>query len=141
MNIDIIKINDPAYRLCRDILKGHGLTQHVTQPTRNNYAILDYISTNIPSRVKHTGVIQCPEISEHDCQYIITDTKLKPFESRYKAIRSMKDFDQQHYKTFRRACTDEKNTSYRSACTVDERFGYSFFKKRLQTSSISMPSN
>ena len=71
MNIGIIKVSNPAYRLYCDILKGHGLTQHVTQPTRNNHAILDHITTNIPSRVKYTGVIQCPEISDHDCPYII----------------------------------------------------------------------
>ena len=35
MNIDIIKVNDLAYRIYRDILKGHGLKQHVTPPTRN----------------------------------------------------------------------------------------------------------
>ena len=34
MNIDIIKVNDPAYRLYRDILEGHGLTQHATQPLK-----------------------------------------------------------------------------------------------------------
>ena len=94
MNIDIIKVNDPAYRLYRDIFKGHGLTQHVTHPTRNNHAILDHITTNIPSRVKHTGVIQCHEISDHDCPYIIFDAKSKPFEPRCKMLRSMKDFDQ-----------------------------------------------
>ena len=64
MNIDIIKVNDPAYRLYRDIfndpayrlyrdiLKGHGLTQPVTQPSRNNHAILDHITTNTPSTVE-----------------------------------------------------------------------------------------
>ena len=98
MNINIIKVNDPAYKLYRDILKGHGLTQHVHQPTRNNHAILDYITTNIPFRVKHTGVTQCPEISDHDYPYIIFDAKSKPFEPRYKVIRSMKSFDQQHDK-------------------------------------------
>ena len=98
MNIDIIKVNNPAYRLYRDILKGHGLTQHVIQPIRNDHALLDHITTNIPSRVKHTRFIQCPEISDDNCPYIITDAKSKPFESRYKIIRSMKDFDHQHYK-------------------------------------------
>ena len=98
MNIDIINVNDPAYRLYRDILKGRGLTQHVTQPTRNNHVILDHITTNIASRVKHTGVIQCPEINDHECPYIIFTVKSKPFELRYKIIRSMKDFDQQHCK-------------------------------------------
>ena len=79
MNIDKIKVNNPAYRLYRDVLKGHGLTQHVTQPTRNNQAILDHISTNIPSRVNHTGVLQCPETSDHDYPYIIFDAKHLPF--------------------------------------------------------------
>ena len=86
------------YRLYCDILKGHGLTQHATQPTRNNHTILDHITTNIPSRVKHTSVIQCPEISDHNCPYIFFDAKLKPFKPRHKIIRSMEDFDQQHYK-------------------------------------------
>ena len=75
MNIDIIKVIDPAYRLYHDILKGHGVTQHVTQPTRNNHASLDHITTNNPSTVKHTSVIQCPEINDHDCPYFITDAK------------------------------------------------------------------
>ena len=70
INIDITNVSDPANRLYRDIFQGHGLTQHVTQPTRNNHAILDHITTNIPSRVKLTGVIQCPEISDHNCPYI-----------------------------------------------------------------------
>ena len=65
---------------------------------RNNHAILDHITTNIPSRVKHSDVIQFPEIRYHNCPYIIFDAKSKPFEPRYKIIRSMKDFDQQHYK-------------------------------------------
>ena len=55
MNIDIIKVSNQAYRLYRDILKGHGLSQHVIQPIRNDHALLDHITTNIPSRVKHTG--------------------------------------------------------------------------------------
>ena len=97
-SIAIIKVNNPVYRFYRDILKEHGLTQHVTQSIRNNHAILDHITTDIPSRVKHTSVIQCPEISDHNCPYIITDAISKPFEPRYKIIRSMKDFDQQHYK-------------------------------------------
>ena len=90
MNIGKIKVNDPAYRLYRHILKGHGLTQYVTQPTRNNHGILDHITTNIPSSVQQTGIIQCPEIRDHDCPYIIFDAKSKPFEPRYKIIRSMK---------------------------------------------------
>ena len=57
MSIAIIKVNIPVYRLYRDILKEHGLTQQVTQLIRNNHEILDHITTNIPSRVKHTGVI------------------------------------------------------------------------------------
>ena len=97
MSIAIIKVNIPVYRLSRDILKEHGLIQQVTQLIRNNHEILDHITTNIPSRVKHTGVIQCPEISDHDCPYIIIDANSKPFEPRYKIIRSMKDFDKQHY--------------------------------------------
>ena len=98
MSIAIIKVNIPVYRLSRDILKEHGLIQQVTQLIRNNHEILDHITTNIPSRVKHTGVIQCPEISDHDCPYIIIDANSKPFEPRYKILRSMKDFDKQHYK-------------------------------------------
>ena len=98
MNIDKIKVNNPAYRLYRDVLKGHGLTQHVTQPTRNNQAILDHISTNIPSRVNHTGVLQCPETSDHDYPYISFNVKSQPFEPRFKIKRLMKYFDQQHYK-------------------------------------------
>ena len=135
MNIDIIKVNDLAYRIYRGILKGHGLTQHVTQPTRKNHAILDHITTDIPSRVKHTGVIQCPEISDHECPYIIFDTISKPFQPRYKIIRSMKDLDQQQYKE------RFANTSYTATCTVNERFGYSFFRSRPQTSSISVLSH
>ena len=92
LNIDIIKVN-PAYRLYHDILKGHDLTQHITQPTMNNCAIF-----YIQYRVKHTCVIQCPEIGARYCPYIIIDTKSKPFEPRYKIIRLAKDFDQQHYK-------------------------------------------
>ena len=46
----------------------------------------------------HTGIIQCPEISDHDCPYVIFDAKSKLFEPRYKIIKSIKDFDQQHYK-------------------------------------------
>ena len=98
MNIDKIKVNNPAYRLYRDVLKGHGLTQHVTQPTRNNQAILDHISTNIPSRVNHTGVLQCPETSDHDYPYISFNAKSQPFEPCFKIKRLMKYFDQQHYK-------------------------------------------
>ena len=48
--------------------------------------------------MSYTIVIQCSEFSDHDCPYIITDAKVKPFEPRYKIARSMKDFDQQHYK-------------------------------------------
>ena len=47
-NIGIIKVNNPMYILYRDILKEHGLTQHVTRPIRNNHAILDHITTNTP---------------------------------------------------------------------------------------------
>ena len=42
--------------------------------------------------------MQCPEISDHECPYIIIDGKSRPFKPRYKFARSMKDFDQQHHK-------------------------------------------
>ena len=66
LNIDCVKTVCPSYKLYYEILNAHNLKQHINQPTRNE-AILDHIISNIPNKIRHSGVIPCPEISDHDC--------------------------------------------------------------------------
>ena len=96
MNINTLNKECHSLKLYQAILEGHGLKQHIIQPTRQR-AILDHIITNIENKVKATGVIPCPEISDHDCVYTIIDAKAKRFQPRFKIIRSMKNFDKTNF--------------------------------------------
>ena len=57
-----------------DIMEDHGLSQHVTCPTRGDNT-LDLLQTNRPNSKIQSQVI--PSISDHDVPLVEVDTKLR----------------------------------------------------------------
>ena len=53
---------------------------------RQGKTLIDHIATNIPKKVVASGILPCPEISNHDAPYIIANIKVTRFVPRYKYI-------------------------------------------------------
>ena len=73
------------------------MTQHITSATRKGKTLIDHISSNIPERLVHQGVIPADEISDHDLTYVIRNIKKHRFEPRYKNVRNEKNFNINEY--------------------------------------------
>ena len=78
-NIDILANSTSKTMYC-NILDTFNLTQHIDSATRKNKTLIDHISSNLPEKLVHNGVIPADEISDHDMPYIITNIRKQRFE-------------------------------------------------------------
>ena len=85
-NIDLPK-QDPVSTKYTELLTTFKLTQVIREPTRQGKTLIDHIATNIPKKVAASGVLPCPEISDHDAPYIIVNIRVTRFIPRFKYIR------------------------------------------------------
>ena len=60
------------------------------EPTRNGKTLIDNIAMNIPKKIVFSGVLPCPEISDHDAAYIKVNIRVPRFIPRFKYIRNEK---------------------------------------------------
>ena len=97
MNINLFDTDSPVTQKYVDILAAHNLHQHIDKATRNSCSLIDHISTNYPNKVKHTDVIPCPEVSDHDMPFICLNARLNNFGPRYKFIRLNSKFSLKDY--------------------------------------------
>ena len=96
MNIDLLKQSQVADKYMR-ILARFKLTQVIREPTRQGKTLIDHIATNIPKKVVASGVLPCPEISDHDAPYIIANIRVTRFVPRYKYIRNEKSLNVKNF--------------------------------------------
>lgn len=85
-------IRSPTVDRYADILKTHGMLQHISKPTRQGRKTIDHIITNL-NNVQFKDVLPCDEISDHDAPYILADIKKPKFEPRHKYMRIEKNFN------------------------------------------------
>ena len=74
------------------------LNQLIKEPTRRGKTLIAHIVTNIPKKVTATGVLPCPEISDHDVAFIIVNVRVPRFIPRFKYIRNEKNFNAESFK-------------------------------------------
>ena len=97
LNIDLLKTNHITKKYS-DILAAFKLSQLIKKLTRRGKTLIDHIVTNIPKKVTATGVLPCPEISDHDAAYIIVNVTVPRFIPRFKYIRNEKNFNVESFK-------------------------------------------
>ena len=93
-NIDCLK---PLFALkqYKEVIETYNLKQHITIPTRKNN---DHIITNLlKNKLITTNVIQCPTVSVHDPQYILTNILGIKFQTRTKYKWNIKHFNIKDY--------------------------------------------
>ena len=92
-NLDLSCTSKPdVLRYC-DILGQFNLIQIVKKPTRttlNRASLIDHIILSDPTICKHTDVLPCPHISDHDGPYAILNVRVLRFQPRLKYIREEK---------------------------------------------------
>ena len=71
------------------------LVQHINLPTRKGSKIIYRIIINIPNKILYSNVLPCPSISDHDVLYIIAKIPTSKYQSCYKCVRDMNNFDLQ----------------------------------------------
>ena len=53
-----------------------------------------YYVNNIPAnKILYSDILPCPTISDHDATYIVANMSVNKFETRYKHIRNLKNFE------------------------------------------------
>ena len=97
-NIDLPK-QDPVSTKYTELLTTFKLTQVIREPTRQGKTLIDHIATNIPKKVAASGVLPCPEISDHDAPYIIVNIRVTRFIPRFKYIRNEKTLNAEQFTT------------------------------------------
>ena len=76
----------------------YDLNNHISKATRIGKKLIDHIISNIPAnKILHSDVLPCPTISDHDAPYIIANMPVNKFETRYKYIRNLKNFELEKY--------------------------------------------
>ena len=74
------------------------LKQHVKKPTRQGVKTIDHIVSNLETeKVLMTDVLLCPTVSDHDVPYAIIKIPTALFQTRYKYIRNMRNFNIKEY--------------------------------------------
>ena len=96
-NIDLLKSFKESTKSYEDILHMFSLQQHATKPTRKGKTLINYICSNIPSKLINGDVIYTDEISDHDCPYTSFNIKKERFQLCYKYIRIEKNLNMNNY--------------------------------------------
>ena len=99
-NLDLLCTSKPEVLQYCDILEQFNLTQIVNKPTRitlNRASLIDHIILSDPAICKHTDVLPCPHISDHDGPYAVLNVRLLRFQPRLKYIREEKHLNIEQY--------------------------------------------
>ena len=92
------------------------LKQVVTRATRTTLCgkltLIDYLITNLPSRVTHTDVIPCSLISNLDAPFVTVNTGVTRYVPRYKYIRNEKQFCETAFTDQGLHCTQVSRCQY-----------------------------
>ena len=100
LNINLIDHLHTDVQKYTNILSQFNLDQVVTKPTRvtkNSSTLIDHIIISNKELIKHTDVLPCPLISDHDGPYALINVRTPRYESRFKMIRDETHFDEVKY--------------------------------------------
>ena len=81
-----------------EVLETYDLNNDISNATRIGKKLIEHIISNIPAnKILHSDVLPCPTISDPDAPYIIANIPANKFETRYKYIRNLKNFELEKY--------------------------------------------
>ena len=83
-----------------EVLETYDLNNDISKSTWIGKKLIGNINiiSNIPAnKILHSDVLPCPTISDHDAPYIIANMPVNKFETRYKYIRNLKNFELEKY--------------------------------------------
>ena len=84
----------------KEVLDTYNLKQHLKKPTRQGVKAIDHIVSNLETeKVLITDVLPCPTIIDHDAPYAIIKIPTASFQTRYKYIKNIKNFNTKEYYT------------------------------------------
>ena len=84
----------------KEVLDTYNLKQHLKKPTRQGVKAIDHIVSNLETeKVLITDVLPCPTVSDHDAPYAIIKIPTASFQTRYKYIKNIKNFNTKEYYT------------------------------------------
>ena len=70
------------------------------KPTHQGVKTIDHIVSNLETeKVLITDVLPCPTVSDHDAPYAIIKIPTASFQTRYKYIKNIKNFNTKEYYT------------------------------------------
>ena len=96
-NIDLLASNEIQKRYT-EALETYDLNNHISKATRIGKKLIGHIISNIPAnKIIHSDVLPCPTINDQDAPYIIANMPVNKFETRYKYIRKLKNFELEKY--------------------------------------------
>ena len=96
-NIDLLASTKIQKRYI-EVLETYDLNNHMSKATQIVEKLIDNIISNIPAnKILHSDVLPCPAISDHEAPYIIANMPVNKFETRYKYIRKLKNFELEKY--------------------------------------------
>ena len=99
-NLDLLCTSKPQVLQYCHILEQSNLTQILNKPARttlNRASLIDHIILSDPTICKHTDVLPCPHISDHDGPYAILNVRVPRFQPRLKYIRDEKHLNIEQY--------------------------------------------
>ena len=84
------------------------------KPTRQGVKAIDHIVSNLDTeKVLITDFLPCPTVSDHDALYATIKITTASFQTRYKYIRNMKNFNTKEY------YTDLSTLPFSTVCSFD----------------------
>ena len=96
-NIDLLPPEAADSKKYLSILEQYNLHQIVSKPTRTTITsstLIDHIIVSQKDLVKHTDMLPCPTISDHDGPCALLNARLKKYEPRFKYIRDERQFNE-----------------------------------------------
>ena len=98
-NIDYNKPSTVLERY-KEVLDTYNLKQHVKKAICQDVKTIDHIVSNLETeKVLITDVLPCLTVSDHDAPYAIIKIPTALFQTRYKYIKNMKNFNTKEYYT------------------------------------------
>ena len=77
-----------------EVLETFDLNNHITKATWSEKKLIHHIISNIlANKILHSDILPCPTIGNHNVPYIIANMPVNKFETRYKYIRNLKNFE------------------------------------------------
>ena len=98
-NIDYNK-SSAVLETYKEELDTYNLKHYVKKPIRQGVKTIDHIISNLKTnKIVITDVLPCPTVSDHDTSYAIIKIPTTSFQTKYKYIRNMNNFNLKDFST------------------------------------------